>query len=463
MNGRVLAIDDDQAGCRLVVAILSPEGYEVRTAHDGAAGLAAALADPPDVVILDLDLPKMSGLEVLEKLSHAQPSLPIIMLTGHRDVQTAVRATKLGAFDYITKPVDPDQLRVAAQRGLEVRTLRSELATLREQVGADDLRGRMGPGAAIAALVEQVDTVAPTAFSVLILGETGTGKEVVARALHRQSDRQNKPFIALDCGAIPENLIESELFGHERGSFTGADRKKVGHFHLAEGGTLFLDEVGNLPLGLQAKLLRVLESRQVQAVGASKATPIDVRFLAATNDDLQERATQGRFRPDLYFRLAQYTIRLPALRERPEDIPHLAQRFLNEASVELRRPVQEIAPDALTLLARDKWPGNVRQLRNVVRQAVLESKGVVLQRAAVQKFLGKGSPSTIVESALAGNRSLREIAEEAAREAERQAISAMLRETAGNKSRAARALQTDYKTLHLKMKNLGIRARDFLP
>jgi two-component system, NtrC family, response regulator HydG len=352
---------------------------------------------------------------------------------------------------------------VVARRGIELRTLRSELATLREQVGADDLRGRMGPGAAIGALIEQVDTVAPTAFSVLILGETGTGKEVVARALHRQSDRQTKPFIALDCGAIPENLIESELFGHERGSFTGADRKKVGHFHLAEGGTLFLDEVGNLPLGLQAKLLRVLESRQVQAVGASKATPIDVRFLAATNDDLQERATQGRFRPDLYFRLAQYTIRLPALRERPEDVPHLAQRFMNEASVELRRPVQEIAPDALALLARDKWPGNVRQLRNVVRQAVLESKGIVLQRATLQKFLGKGAASTVVESALAGNRSLREIAEEAAREAERQAISAMLRETAGNKSRAARALQTDYKTLHLKMKNLGIRARDFLP
>jgi two-component system nitrogen regulation response regulator GlnG len=321
----------------------------------------------------------------------------------------------------------------------------------------------MGPSRAVRGIVERIQTVAATSFSVLILGATGTGKELVAQAIHRQSERSGKPFIALDCGAIPQALLESELFGHERGAFTGAERRKEGRFGLAEGGTLFLDEVGNLPAGLQAKLLRVLEARQLQPLGATKSTAMDVRFLAATNDDLQARVTQGKFRADLYFRLAQYTISLPPLSERSTDIAHLAQRFLAEVSVELRRPVHRIAPDALTALEGHAWPGNVRELRNVVRQAVLEAKDVVLHRSHVEKFLGAETTSRAGTVPSVAGRSLREIADAAAREAERQAICETLRSTHGNKSQAAKALRTDYKTLHLKMKNLGIRSRDFSP
>jgi two-component system nitrogen regulation response regulator GlnG len=305
-----------------------------------------------------------------------------------------------------------------------------------------------------------VRAVATSAFSVLVLGETGTGKELVAQAIHRRSQR--RPFIAIDCGAIPEPLLESELFGHERGAFTGAERRKEGRFHLAAGGSFFLDEVGNLPLGLQAKLLRVLESREVVAVGAARPTPLDVRFIAATNDDLQARASDGRFRADLYFRLAQYTISLPPLRARVADIAHLAHRFMAEVAVELRRPTHEIARDALVALERHTWPGNVRELRNVIRQAVLESNDGVLRRALVQRFLGRPAAAGGPRLAAPG-RSLRAVAAEAAREAERQLICETLRATRGNKAQAARALQTDYKTLHVKMKQLGIRARDFSP
>ena len=255
--------------------------------------------------------------------------------------------------------------------------------------------------------------------------------------------------------------MESELFGHERGAFTGAERRKEGRFRVAEGGTCFLDEVGNLSMALQAKLLCVLESREVQSIGADRATPLDVRFVGATNDDLQVRAQQGRFRSDLYFRLAQYTIQLPSLRERIEDIPHLTQRFLEEASVELRRPVQAILPDALDLFRRHSWPGNVRELRNVVRQAVLESKDLVIRVSAVRLALGRSQEASVPAAIQTTGHSLREIATNAAAAAERQAITEVLKTTSGNKSRAARELKTDFKTLHLKMKHLGIRGRDF--
>ncbi|HEY4057091.1 MAG TPA: sigma-54 dependent transcriptional regulator, partial [Kofleriaceae bacterium] len=287
-----------------------------------------------------------------------------------------------------------------------------------------------------------------------------------AQAIHRHSERRTQPFIALDCGAIPEPLLESELFGHEKGAFTGADRKKRGQFDLANGGTLFLDEIGNLPIALQAKLLRVLESRQVQAVGAQDKTELDVRFIAATNDDLLARTTDGRFRGDLYFRLAQYTIKLPALRDRKEDIAHLAKRFLDEVRVELRRPVTDFAPEAMAALERYDWRGNVRELRNIIRQIVLESDGhTTVSKALVQRFIRDAAhkQSTRIGVLPTVHRSLKETAEAAAREAERLLITETLRATKGNKSQAARALETDYKTLHLKMKALGIRAQDFMP
>ena len=460
--GHVLVIDDDEAGCRLLQAVFTPEGFAVTVAHDGMTGLARAATESPDVVLLDLQLPDMNGLSVLDRLRGSNPDVPVVMMTAHAEVKTAVRATQLGAFDYLTKPIDLDEIVVIARRALETRALKAEVQDLRRQLGEGSLAAHMGSSPQVARIIEQVRTVAASSFSVLVLGETGTGKELVAHALHRQSDRRSRPFVALDCGAIPEPLLESELFGHEKGAFTGADKRKQGRFQLAEGGTLVLDEVGNLPFALQAKLLRVLESRQLQPVGADAPTSMDVRFIAATNEDLHARAADGRFRADLYFRLAQYTITLPPLRERAADIPYLVQRFVDEVAVELRRPISEVAPEALALLQKHSWPGNVRELRNVVRQAVLESKDAVLRRAHVQRFVTRESSPARLSRSTSG-RSLREVAEEAAREAERQLIVETLRETHGNKSQAARMLQTDYKTLHVKMKSLGIRARDFQP
>jgi DNA-binding NtrC family response regulator len=458
----MLVVDDDAASCRLVRAVFEAEGFDVSAAHDAKSGLKLAAGGDFAVIILDLHLPDENGIEVLTRLRGADAELPIIMLTGHADVKTAVHAIKLGAFHYLTKPMDVEEVVLVVQRALETRALRHEVEDLRRQV--DDgavLAAQMGPSPEVAVIVEQVRTVAATAFSVLLQGETGTGKELVAQAIHRLSDRRERRFMAVDCGAIPESLLESELFGHEKGAFTGADRRKEGQFRVAEGGTVFLDEVGNLPLPLQAKLLRVLESRKLQAVGSTKVTPMDVRFIAATNDELQARVTAGKFRTDLYFRLAQFTISLPPLRARASDIAHLARRFLAEVSVELRRPIHEIAPDAIRELERHPWTGNVRELRNVVRQAVLESRDVVLRRAHLQKLLGAQSDSQDVRNGVPAGRVLKQVAEAAARDAEQRLIREVLRETRGNKSRAAKVLCTDYKTLHLKMKALGIRARDY--
>ena len=294
MIGRLLVVDDDEASCRLVEAAFASEGLDVLVAYDGPSGLERALRDKPDVVFLDVHLPGRDGLQILDQLRAARPTLPVVMLTASREVKHAVRALQGGAFHYLTKPIDHDELIVVVARALEARALRTEVEELRRRVGheeADTLAAQMGSSAAIRKVIDQVGTVAASGFTVLILGETGTGKELVAQAIHKQSDRRLKPFVALDCGAIQETLLESELLGHERGAFTGADRRKTGSFQLADGGSCLLDEVGNLPTSLQAKLLRVLESKQVQAVGATRPTRLDVRFLAATNNDLQSRVT----------------------------------------------------------------------------------------------------------------------------------------------------------------------------
>jgi two-component system response regulator HydG len=465
MIGTLLVIDDDEPSCRLVKTIFEAEGLTVVVAHDGLTGLAAAATRHPDVALVDLQMPGISGFDVLERLTIMMASMPAIMLTGSKDVKNAVKAMRLGAFDYLTKPMNTEEVVLLVRRALETRALREEVQDLRRHVGqtvGDKLAAQMGSSDQIKRVIDQVRTVAASNFTVLVLGETGTGKEIVSQAIHESSERRKRPFVALDCGAIPDALLESELFGHEKGAFTGAERRKEGRFRLAEGGTCFLDEMGNLPLNLQAKLLRVLESGQLQAVGSDRATPMDVRFIAATNQDLQERVRQSAFRPDLYFRLAQYEIRLPPLRERPEDIGFLASRFMEEASIELRRPMQTIVPAALDVLRRHTWPGNVRELRNTVRQAVLQTHGLAVHVPAVRSALG--DPDALAEPgapAPSPPPSLREVAAGAALAAERHAIVEALRVSGGNKSEAARALKTDYKTLHLKMKHMAIRAADF--
>jgi len=463
MNPRILVVDDDGPARRLVKAVLASERMDVSEAESGEEALVKLHERVPDVVLLDLHMRGLGGMQVLERIKADLPSLPVVMLTGSHEVKDAVQAMQLGAFDYQTKPYNRDELILVVRRAVDTTRMQSELEEYRR--GARDhaaagLIAQMGTSLAIREVVDQVALVAASTFTVLIIGETGTGKELVAQAVHRLSDRRHRPFVALDCGAIPEALMESELFGHEKGAFTGAERRKEGRFRLAEGGTCLLDEIGNMPLGLQAKLLRVLESGEVQPVGADRATAMNVRFIAATNEDLESRAGVGAFRSDLYFRLAQYSIRLPPLRDRRDDIPAIAMRFAQEAATELRRPIETIVQGALDLLVAHDWPGNARQLRNVMRRAVLQTNGLAVRAETVRALLGdarRERPDTPPPSGA----SLREVAQRAATSAERHAIVEALRASRGNKAIAARALSTDYKTLHLKIKHLGISPRDF--
>jgi two-component system nitrogen regulation response regulator GlnG len=324
------------------------------------------------------------------------------------------------------------------------------------------LRWQMGSSREVRNIIEQVRQVADSNFTILIQGETGTGKELVARAIHEVSSRRHKPFVALDCGAIPETLMESELFGYERGAFTGADRRKEGYFHAAQGGTLFFDEIVNLPLTTQGKLLRVLQERRLQPLGGRRATTVDVRILAAYNVPLPGEIRAGRFRADLYYRLNEFVIVLPPLRERQDDIPFLAKRFLTEASMELRRPVRGISDAAMEVLLRHPWPGNVRELRNVIRRAVLVCADLIRPGHLIGLSAGESAAAAVEpELALPVGLSLKEVTDTAVADAEKRAIRQVLRATRGNKTEASRVLRIDYKTLHLKMKRHRIQARDF--
>src|SRR5205809_2833436 len=456
---RILVIDDDPRIRSSLVDTLELEAFEVVSAGDAETALQQVSADLPEVVILDLRLPGLDGMEALRKLKEIAPQLPVVILTGFGDVPSAVEAMRLGAYDFLNKPVGPEKILIVVRRALEHQALGTELKALRSKLGQrDPLRWLMGRGQDIQQVTQQIRHVADSNFTILIQGETGTGKELVARSIHQLSARREKPFVALDCGAIPETLIESELFGYEKGAFTGADRRREGHFQLAQGGTLFLDEIVNLPFPTQAKLLRTLEERQVQVLGAKGPLPVDVRIIAAANVPMDGEIRTGRFRQDLYYRLNEFVIVVPPLRERVEDIVYLAERFLAEASMELQRPVRGISDEAVQVLLGYHWPGNVRELRNVIRRAVLLSSDLIepghllplpanspeARPVEVSAFLPPGLPR-------------REMARMAAAEAERRAIRQALRTARGNKSEAARILGTDFKTLHLKMRRYGIR------
>jgi len=461
LRPRVLIVEDDAPNRRLLAALLKAEGWDVLPAENGAQALALAATEEPWVVLLDLGLPDRPGMEILKELKRRRPSMPVIMLTGDTEVSSAVSALQAGAHNYFTKPIRSEQVLAALKGALEQFRLSLQVDHLTQRLaGNEGLARTMGPSLQIQGLEVEVRRVAATPFTVLVHGETGTGKEVVSRAIHELSARAAQPFIALDCGAIPETLLESELFGYEKGAFSGADRRKEGHFLLAQGGTLFLDEIGNLPLGLQAKLLRVLQEKELKPLGGTRSVSLDVRIVAASNHDLEQEAAQGRFRQDLYFRLAEFKLELPSLRDRPEDIPYLAQRILEEASVELRRPVHGLSGQALEMLRAHPWPGNVRELRNVIRQGVLHSQGVELEVDALMSLLKPGSVSTAKRS---GGSTLRQIGENALAQAEIEAIREALRASSGKILPAARALSTDNKTLHVKLKKYGIRARDFEP
>jgi two-component system response regulator HydG len=460
---KILVVEDDPASGRMLRALFQSEGCEVLLAMAGTQALELAWAEPGlDAVFLDLGLPDLPGMKVLETLKRERSGLPVIILSGDTEIPSAVQAIQLGATNYFIKPINTGQILAALRQILERRALLGQVDELKQRL--EGLARVMGPSQTVRELQEKLKQVAASSLTVLLHGETGAGKEVLARAIHDFSPRSAKPFIALDCGAIPENLLESELFGHEKGAFSGAERRKEGQFQLAQGGTLFLDEIANLPLGLQSKLLRVLQERELQPLGSTQRVALDVRFVAASNHDLEKDVEAGRFRQDLYFRLAEFRIGVPPLRERLEDLPYLVQRFLDEAGVELRRPVRQISSAALDLLRDHAWPGNVRELRNVVRQAVLVSKGSTLEAGEVAAFLKKAAPrARPVHAALSAALSLGQAGQAGLAEAERQAICSALSESRGNILKASRALKTDNKTLHGRLKKYGIRARDFEP
>jgi DNA-binding NtrC family response regulator len=447
---RILVVDDDAELRQGLGRLLSGNGYAIDEAPDASSAIERALAAPPDLVIIDLDLPDRPGLGLLSELTTRGVEATMIVLTGHGSIDSAVEATRRGAFDYLVKPIEPERLSMVIERGLERAALRSEVLELRRQMGRDGCHHAMvGQSPPMLELFRLIDQVAPSNASVLIVGESGTGKELVARALHRQSPRGEKPFVALNCGAIPETLLESELFGHERGAFTGATSARTGCFEQADGGTLFLDEIGEMPPELQTKLLRVLEDGKVRRVGGSREQQVDIRVLAATNADIDERMREGKFREDLYFRLNVFTLRVPPLRERREDIPTLASHFLGRFLANEPFNVSGFSDRALDALKAAEWPGNVRQLRNAVHHAViLCGEGEVLpEHLPTHRVQRRPDASRADGLVISVGTSIAD--------AERVLILETLGAYGGNKTRTADVLGISVKTLYTRLHAYG--------
>jgi DNA-binding NtrC family response regulator len=446
----ILLVDDDPKSLQSYRRALRPLGQEIVLANSGRKAVQAARQRPFHLVITDLRMPDLDGLEVMRQIKALNADTGFIFLTGYGTVENAVEAMKLGADDYLLKPVDLFQLRTRVARILQMKELSEEVDSLRRQLdkryGVESLVAR---SRAMEAIVDQITQVASTRATVLITGESGTGKELVARALHYSGARRRGPFIALNCTAFSEGVIENELFGHERGAFTGADSRQIGKFEQAHKGTLFLDEIGDLPPSVQVKLLRFLEEREFTRLGGSTLIKVDVRLVAATNTDLEQLVESGRFRRDLYYRLNVVRIRIPPLRERPEDIPPLVQRFLKRFVEENRRPIEGFTPAALELLQRYSWPGNVRELRNVVESLVVTQPGPWLDVDAL--------PPEVRRSSSSGPELPVKIEEGASMEAmERALIERTLRATGGNRTRAAALLGIGLRTLQRKIKKYNL-------
>jgi two-component system, NtrC family, response regulator AtoC len=460
---QVLIVDDEVNLRKILSAQLSRDGYDVLTAEDGERGLQLLGEHHIDLVITDLKMPKVDGMTLLKRALEEDPELPVVLITAHGTIDTAVEALKSGAFDFVTKPFDKDEVRQIVAKALKTRELRGADAT--PASGSRGARfGIIGSSAGITELYAILERVADTPTTVLITGESGTGKELVARALHEHSSRKDKPFIKVNCAAIPKELIESELFGYERGAFTGAVASKPGRFELANGGTLFLDEIGEIPVEMQVKLLRALQESEFERVGGIKTIRIDVRLVAATNRDLKKLIAGGAFREDLYYRLNVVPIRLPALRERASDIPLLVEHFLGKFNERLKKHVGGTEQEALDLLSSYPWPGNIRELENVVERAVLFCDGPKLRAQDLPPevrgaLTAAQMPVTDadLEAALASEGGLKEHVKVAMSRLERELVGRALSQTNGNVTHAARLLKISRKGLQLKMKELGLR------
>jgi len=445
---RVLIIDDDPAILDSCGQVLRREGYVVQEARDGRGGLALFSAESFHLVLLDLKLPGMDGLEVLRRIKDISPETAVIMITGYASIETAVEAVKLGAFDYLSKPFTPDEFRVATRRALNGRKMLIENLYLRRELeskGEFDLV--VGKSRAMARVLDVVRQVSPAESTVLITGESGTGKELIACEIHRHSLRRNAPFVVVDCGALVETLFESELFGHVKGSFTGAHETKHGRFEVADGGTIFLDEISNISLNIQAKLLRVIQEREVTRIGSSRPIKVDIRILAATNENLEDLVRKGKFREDLFYRLSVVPIHLPPLKERREDIPLLVEHFLQKYNKRAKKNITAVTSRVIKALQDYDWPGNIRELENTVERAVVLSKTDVIELEDLM-YHGISAGSQSLGPVDGRFRTLEEV--------EKEYIRAVLRAQYGNKSKAAEILGIDRKTLWAKIKKYSL-------
>jgi DNA-binding NtrC family response regulator len=447
----ILLIDDEQSLIETLTVLLRGEGYEVISELTGTGGLKAFKEEEPDLVLSDVRMPKMSGIEVLEEIRKSNPNTPVVLMTAQASLQSAIQAVNLGATHYVQKPFENDELLAVLGRSLDWGRLKQENAGLKRELKKQQTlkAGRpIGVSPAFEAALRLAESVADSESTILISGESGTGKEVFARYIHDLSQRSNRRFLSLNCGALPEGLLESELFGHVKGSFTGAVRDKEGLFIAASGGTFFLDEVGEMAPSTQVKLLRVLQQREVIPVGATEAIPVDVRLIAATNRDLERDIEEGRFRRDLYYRLNVITLELPTLKNRDEDIELLAEYFLAGQAEGDPRGGKKLSAKALAVLQEYHWPGNVRELENVIERAVVLTAGATIKPEALPSRLREAPPEPLVQDRPAVNPALDVI--------ERAYIEHVLRAEAGNKTRAAEVLGIDPSTLYRKIKRYDL-------
>ncbi|MBZ5514234.1 MAG: sigma-54 dependent transcriptional regulator [Acidobacteriia bacterium] len=454
----ILIVEDEPKMLRLLELNLSEEGYTVRTAADAEAGLKAFREYRIDLVVTDLKLPGMDGLEFLQAVKRADARVPVIVMTAYGTVETAVEAMKAGASDYVLKPFSLEEMKLIVRKELDVGRLREENRSLREALGRRyEFKNIVAHSAGMQEVLATVERVAPTNSTVLLGGESGVGKDLIARALHQHSRRASGPFVKINCTAIPENLLESELFGYEKGAFTGAVGSKPGKFELADKGTIFLDEIGDVPGSIQVKLLRVLQDREFERLGGTKTLKVDVRVVAATNQDLRAALEQGTFREDLYYRLNVVPINIPPLRDRKEDIPYLVDHFIERFTREAGKPIKGITPAALKLLMEFHWPGNVRELENIIERAVALSTGDMLDAPDIRLDLSPAKPAgaDIAASALSAGgtfpppgMTLEQFEDEMIKEA--------VRRSNGNKSQAARLLGLSRNALRYRLSKMGV-------
>ena len=450
MTPKILIVDDETAHCQMLEAVLKAEKYATQRAQDGQSAIEAVKERFYDLILMDIRMNRVGGIEALKKIKEISPDIPILMMTAYASVDTAVQAMRSGAYDYLTKPLDIDELKILVAKALRHHQLEKENIFLKEQLGSRfDFSNIIGRSRTMKELLETVAMVAPSEATVLILGESGTGKELIANAIHQNSPRSSHPFIKVNCAALPETLLESELFGHEKGAFTGAVSRRQGRFHLAHKGSILLDEIAEMSMATQSKILRVLQEREFEPIGSPETVKVDTRIITATNKNLQEEVKANRFREDLYYRINVVNLTVPSLRERSDDIPLLVDFFLKRYAKKNHRNLKGFTPKAMDLLMRYDWPGNIRELENVVERSVIMMRGDFITPDEFPGVLKSLDPEyEQISAEMLSGKSLKEM--------EKAMIMRTLQETDGNRTRAAEILGISRRTLQLKLKEYGV-------